>query len=239
MKVLLFVTQTQFYMLSLIFGNFDDDVDNRQFSWWVNIFTSQCSTSPTSSILSGLFRLWLWLATLHRETEDSDRWLLSWMTSFPFTNWETGKLWNENLVVSQIWLFRSFSLLLILFFHKRPQTEVGKLLCRQFWLKLVPTIRRPLIAFSNSSTETKRNVNTIWFCFAHVSSYLSRGQHSYDIYRNLACILLILDGIWNQEEEKENLCFARQLLWRKKHPFVLRLITAFCEGFACPIIHIR
>ena len=80
------------------------------------------------------------------ETEDSDRWLWSWRTSFPFTNWETGKLWNENLVVSQIWLFRSFSLSLILFFHKRPQTEVGKLLCRQFWLKLVPTIRRPLIA---------------------------------------------------------------------------------------------
>ena len=110
MKVLLFVTQTQFYMLSLIFGNFHDDVDNRQFSWWVNIFTSQCSTSPTSSILSGLFRLWFWSATLHREreTEDSDRWLWSWRTSFPFSNWETGKLWNENLVVSQIWLFRSF-----------------------------------------------------------------------------------------------------------------------------------
>ena len=43
-------------------------------------------------------------------------------------------------------------------------------------------------AAHNSSTETKRNVNSIWFCHTQIFLYLSSNQQSYGIYKSLVCI---------------------------------------------------
>ena len=112
------------------------------------------ATSPTASTLqSSLLRVFL--ATLQRE-KGGFRSLIVKLRDIFFLH----KLWLANCEM-KIWLFQKKSNILF-FFHKFSQSEVGKLLCRQFWLKLVPTIRRPLIAFSNSS-------NLIWFWFADIS----------------------------------------------------------------------